>query len=142
MKIFSLIITLLFILFISCEKDESSLGFEPGPPGSYSYQAYDSLGNLIVGGWLSFEFTDSVGIEGTWNLKNLTDRNDLGPQIGDGILKGGSSDSRIWMELNPQFRDNNLHLEGTTDDDRIEGTWAWLTFAGVSNWGTFKAIKN
>ena len=69
MKNISLIITLLFILFISCEKDESSIGFEPGPSGSYTYQSYDSLGNLIVGGWLSFEFTDSVGIEGTWNLK-------------------------------------------------------------------------
>lgn len=130
------------MLFISCEKDESSLGFESRPPGSYTYQAYDSLGNLIVVGWLSFEFTDSVRIEGTWNLKKLTDRNDLGPHTGDGILKGGISDSRIWMDLNPQFSDNNLLLKGTKEDDRIEGNWAWLTFRGVSNKGTFKAIKN
>lgn len=141
MKLKVLIILLFFCIVISCEKDDSFIGFEPGPSGSFNYQSYDSLGFLIVIGWLKFEHTDSVMIEGSWQLNNINNRNDIGPQFGQGELIGSITDSQIWMELNPQFVDHNMHLEGTINDKIIEGKWYWISIRGVTNWGTFKASK-
>ena len=142
MKISVFSIFLLLCLLFSCEKDNSSIGFEPGPPGSFSYLSYDSLGTPIVSGWLTFEMTDSVRIGGSWQLKKLVNRNDLGPQYGEGELVGQIEESSIWMELNPQFKDHNLGLVGTINDTHIEGKWYWASFPGVTNWGTFRAVKN
>jgi hypothetical protein len=142
MKINVIIISLLLCTIFSCEKDNSSIGFEPGPPGSFSYLSYDSLGAPVVSGWLKIEMTDSVSIEGSWQLKKLINRDDLGPQFGEGELIGHIEDSSISMELNPQFRDHNLGLVGTISNTRIDGKWYWVSFPGVTNWGTFKAVKN
>ena len=86
--------------------------------------------------------SDSVTIEGSWLLEKLINRDDLGPQFGEGELIGRIKDSSIWMELNPQFRDHNLGLIGTISDSHIDGKWYWVSFPGVTNWGTFKAEKN
>ena len=142
MKIYVIIISLLLCIFFSCEKDKSSVGFGPGPSGSFSYLSYDSLGTPVVSGWLTFEMTDSVKIDGSWQLKRLINRDDLGPQFGEGELIGQIEDLSIWMELNPQFRDHNLSLVGTISNSRIEGKWYWVSLPGVTNWGTFRAVKN
>jgi len=131
----------LFILY-SCETGKSSVGFELGPPGSFSYLSYDSLGSPVVSGWLRFEMSDSVTIDGSWQLKKLINRDDLGPQFGEGELIGQIIGSSIWMELNPKFRDHNLTLVGTLNDTRIDGKWYWVSLSGVTNWGTFKSVKN
>ena len=136
------IFILILVVLYSCEKNDSSLGIELGPAGSFTYQSYDSLGKLIVNGWLEFELIDSVKIEGTWRLNNIRNRDDIGPQYGYGKLLGSISDSEIWMELNPQYVDNNMYLEGIKSDNYIEGKWYWISFPGVTNWGTFKASKN
>ncbi len=142
MKNYLIISSLLLCTLFSCEKDNSSIGFEPGPPGSYSYLSYDSLGTPVVSGWLKFEMTDSITIGGSWQLRKLVNRDDLGPQFGEGKLIGRIEDSSINMELNPQFRDHNLGLVGTRSNSRIEGKWFWVSLRGVTNWGTFKAVKN
>ena len=142
MKNYLVLIFLLLCIFCSCEKGEFSLGVEPGPPGSFSYLSYDSLGSPVVSGWFKFEMTDSVRIEGSWKLAKLVPRDDLGPQVGEGELIGGIENSSRWIELNPQFRDHNLGLFGTIINNRIEGKWYWASLPGVTNWGTFKAVKN
>jgi hypothetical protein len=146
MKIHRITVSLLLFILLSCKKDNSTIGieigFEPGPPGSFSYLSYDSLGSPVVSGWLQFEFTDSVRIKGSWQLKNLTGRSDLGPQTGEGELVGSIKGSSISMELNPGVIDNNLGLSGTLSGTRIEGEWFWISFVGITNWGTFKAAKN
>ena len=142
MKLNSLLIFLFFLQFFACKTDDSSLGFEPGPPGSYSYSAFDSLGSLIVGGWFILDFVDSTKFEGTWRTESFVDRTDIGPQVGEGKLVGEIYNSSISIELNPQFADNNLNLNGKWNENEFQGTWAWLTYIGASNWGTFKAVKN
>jgi hypothetical protein len=72
----------------------------------------------------------------------VSGRSDIGPQVGEGSLIGSIINSSISIELNPQFRDNNLGLAGTINDNIIEGKWYWSSFPGLTNWGTFKAIKN
>ena len=140
MKIRLFIIFFLLCIVFSCEKDNSSIGFEPSPPGSYRYFSYDSLGTEVVSGWLIFEMTDSIGLQGSWYLKKIINRNDLGPQFGEGKLIGHIKNLSIWVELNPQVRDDNLQLYGTINDTRIDGKWYWLSYPGVTNWGTFEAV--
>ncbi len=142
MKINLIIVILFLSLIIYCEKDKSTIGFEPDPSGSFTYQSFDTLGTLLVTGGLTFEHTDSVLIEGSWRLNNVSNRHDIGPQVGNGNLLGSIIDSSISMDLNPGFKDNNLYLEGIINDTNFEGRWSWISFAGVTNWGTFKAIKN
>ncbi len=140
MKIYLITIILLFTLICSCQKDEAII--ESYPSGSFTYQSYDSLGNLIVDGWLAFEFVDSIRVEGSWHLNNLSNRNDIGLQDGDGELIGHVENSSISINLNPQYADHNVYLDGTLNEDLIEGRWTWATFRGPTNWGMFKASKN
>ncbi|MBN2413530.1 hypothetical protein JXQ31_17765 [candidate division KSB1 bacterium] len=142
MKLNVYIILLSLGLLIACEKDNSPFGVKPGPPGSYSYQSYDSLGIQIVYGWLKIESIDSVYIKGSWQLTSLNNRNNIGPQVGEGMLLGYIEGTSISMELNPQYKDNNLSLVGIIENNCIEGKWYWMSYSGVTNWGTFKAVKN
>jgi hypothetical protein len=140
MKKYLIIIIFLLSLFVSCQKDDTII--MSYPPGSFTYQSYDSLGNLIVDGWLAIEMVDSFNVEGSWHLNNLRDRNDIGLQDGDGKLIGYIENSSISINLNPLYADHNVYLNGSINGDIIEGEWIWTTFIGPTNRGTFKAIKN
>ena len=137
------LITIIFILslFVSCEKDKSSIGFEPDLEGRFTYQSFDSLGNLIVNGWLEIKFIDSIRVEGLWHLNNLSNRTDIGFQDGEGELIGNIENSSIILNLNPQYADHNVYLNGMIKEDLFEGQWIWTTFIGPTNWGLFKAVK-
>ena len=140
MKKYLITIFLILTLIYSCQKDDSLIG--PTPSGKYTYQAYDSLGHLIVDGWLTIEVMDSVTVKGSWNLDNLNNRTDIGLQDGDGELIGYIENSLISINLNPLYADHNVYLNGNLSDKIIEGEWMWATFIGPTNWGTFKANKN
>lgn len=47
----------------------------------------------------------------------------IGPQVGSGELIGSIANERIRFELNPQYRDNNLQLIGTIEDNKYRGVW-------------------
>ena len=66
----------------------------------------------------------------------------LQPEVGEksGPI-GGVGEDEIWVELNPQYRDNNLQLRGTLDDNRYAGEWMWISFVGITNQGTFEALR-
>ena len=140
MKKYFITFILILTIIYSCEKDNAIIG--PSPSGKFTYQAYDSLGHLIVDGWLTIEVVDSVTVEGSWNLDNLSNRTDIGIQDGDGDLIGDIDDSTISINLNPQYADHNVFLNGKISDKIIEGEWMWATFIGPTNWGTFKASRN
>ena len=63
-------ITILFILTLiySCQKENSLI--DPYPSGKFSYQSYDSLGSLIVDGWLTIEMVDTTRLKGDWYFNN------------------------------------------------------------------------
>jgi len=140
MRIILLFIFLFFTSIYFCSKVGSTQEFEQYPPGSYSYQSHDSIGTLIARGWLEIEFVDSLVI-GSWNIQNLSGRDNIGPQQGKGELQGEITESTIIIDLNPQFRDNNLILKGKILNNEYHGTWQWVSFVGVSNWGTFVATQ-
>ena len=132
---------ILFTLMISfCSCNENVIG--PIPAGVYSYMSYDTTGTAIVKGWFTMSFQDSSLITGEWHFEKIGNPQDVGPQIGSGELKGSFEQDKILVELNPQYRDNNLQLSGTKLSDNYSGEWVWISFAGITNRGTFQAIRN
>jgi len=47
----------------------------------------------------------------------------------------------LWMELNPDFRDNNVFLQGKPEINKYTGKWFYFSFIGPTNWGSFEAVK-
>jgi hypothetical protein len=115
-------------------------GTEPTLSGAYNYTSYDSRGVAIVGGWFTMNLSDTGAVSGEWHFRGIGTPQNIGPQTGDGSLIGRKDKERIWIELNPQFRDN-IQLEGRIDEERYSGTWAWISFAGITNQGTFEATR-
>jgi len=66
----------------------------------------------------------------------------IGPQDGEGDLIGSVSDTSIYINLQPNFVDNNIILTGIIDNKYIYGKWHWATFAGITNQGNFNSKKN
>jgi hypothetical protein len=114
---------------------------DPSADGLFRYRAYDTTGTLVVQGWLTLALADSDSVSGEWHFSAVGTPQDIGPQTGDGRLIGGFNDTTLWIELQPQYRDNNLQLTGRLKGDRYTGTWMWITFAGPATQGTFEAEK-
>lgn len=114
---------------------------QPVPRGAFAYASYDTAGVALVTGWFTMDVSDSSTITGEWHLRPIGDPEGIGPQTGDGVLLGGFSEGEVWVELNPQYRDNNLQLRGILQGDRYAGEWIWVSFVGVTNHGTFEALR-
>ena len=129
------------LLFVSlCLLIGCSNAVEP-PPGAFNYEAYDSTGALGVTGWLTITITDSSHIAGEWHFKKAGNPEAMGPQLGSGVHTGGFYNGNMNLNLNPQMIDNNLVLSGTFTGNTYRGKWMWITFAGETNHGSFRAVR-
>lgn len=137
---FLLLIVCILIAFAGCT-DKGSDPVGPPPAGVYQYTGYDSTGTAIVRGWLTLNLRDENIIDGEWRLEKIGEPGLIGPQLGTGTLAGGVSDGRMWFDLQPQFRDNNIDIIGTIDGSEFRGRWHWITFSGITNSGTFVAVR-
>ena len=130
---------LLLVSFLTCSKDESLIGTRP--IDTYSYIGYDSSGIAINQGWIKYRLTDSYRVKGEWHLESINYIKNIGQQIGNGELTGEIHSDTIFFNLNPPYLDNNVILIGNLLSDKISGVWQWITYAGLTNWGTFRAEK-
>ena len=122
----------------------SDRGTDPGgppPAGVYEYTGYDSTGTAIVRGWLVLSLREKQRVDGDWRLEKIGEPGKIGPQIGKGRLEGGLSNETMWLDLRPQYRDNNIDLFGTFDMNEFRGRWHWITLSGISSQGTFVAFR-
>lgn len=138
-KLWVVFFLVILFYFVACNNDGLN---EPTPYGAYSYTSFDSSGTAIVEGWLIMNLKDSSQIIGKWHFEKIGNPQDIGPQVGNGVLEGGVKQNEMWVELNPQFRDNNLQLIGSMENNKYSGTWQWISFIGITNYGTFEAIKD
>jgi hypothetical protein len=127
---------LLFIglVFWSCEDEKESEDI-------YQYSGYDSLGVQIIEGSLFFEYGDSILISGEWDFNVIGSPENIGPQTGEGEYIGTVENNQLLINLNPEWADNNVFLEGTIDGNKITGNWVYSGFGGVMNHGAFSAEK-
>ena len=132
---------LILLIWFSCSKNTDPI-IEPDANRSYYYQSFDSDNNLVVTGWLKIEFNNEDEISGTWNFQKIGNPENIGPQTGEGDLVGGRiNQDSIWIELNPQFIDNNLQLIGKYTPNQFKGKWLWISLVGITNQGYFEAIS-
>ena len=135
------LLSLLLLVIASCEQEPTESPIGTLPEGSYRYTAYDEKGTLAVRGWLTIEFDDSHGLHGEWHSVEVGDASRMGPQVGDGKLVGSAEDGQAWIDLNPQYRDNNVVLNGSISRSSFKGIWTWSTFVGVTSQGRFEAVR-
>jgi hypothetical protein len=126
------------IALTSCSDDAPTASTDDG---MYAYTSYDSTGQVIVKGLIIINDEDSSNITGHWVLDKIGNPEDIGPQVGSGELIGTITNNEFWFNLNPQFSDNNLLLTGSAENNKFSGNWQWISFIGVTNQGTFEAVK-
>jgi hypothetical protein len=116
------------MLIYSCK--DSGASYDGVCVGTFSYTAFDTLGNVVVRGSLVL-YNDNSRITGHWQFG--------GGQSGE--LKGTASDGAMALNLNPQFVDHNLLLRGNVSGNIYAGDWMQTGIAGVMAKGTFLAIR-
>ena len=137
-------LTVLWLVYPGCKDqgDTTVNSLVPGTePSTYTYRAYTSAGILAVAGTLTMAATDSARIAGTWVLQGISSLDSVGPQLGTGTLAGQLTGSKLSLDLNPGWRDNNVVLIGSIEREKIAGTWTWITFAGPRTSGSFEAVR-
>ena len=136
MNIFRLYLFLILIGTFSlyCSSSTDALG-----NNQYNYTAFDSSGHPVVIGWIKYEISDSNRVSGSWHLIKMRSVTKTTHTTGNGKLEGMFEDNEIYLDLNPQWRDNNTVLFGKFEDDKITGKWAWISFIGITDEGTFIA---
>lgn len=113
-----------------------------GEEAAYDYTARDSSAEVVRGIlWIAVD--DSGRIAGRWQLEQVRPTSSpIGPQTGEGELVGMIEEAEFWINLNPEYADNNVFLVGTSGDDGLKGVWQFLGFPGVLGRGTFEAHKS
>ena len=143
---------LLLLLSAGCDEGRDLNGSSGIPVGAMSYLGYDDSGRLVVTGWIDLEIPAVYGpplprdFDGTWSFRALADTNRIGPQNGNGAIKGWFTDNGVVVELQPAEVDNSVSLVGTLIAGgpapmRYEGEWEWMTLTGVRARGTFRASE-
>lgn len=132
------ILALAMALMFSCSNDNTALG--PVPSGTYAYTGRDSSGAEVARGWLSLTMQDSAHVSGQWQIDAVGDST-AGPAFGNGFLLGTLDKGTLSIDLHPHVVDDGVLLSGTVQNDRIEGQWSWITFAGITRTGPFEAIR-
>jgi hypothetical protein len=134
MNIFKLYLFLILIgtLLLYCSRSTDALG-----NNQYNYTAYDSSGHPVVTGWIKIKKSDSTRVIGSWHLIKVYWSVKTSHTTGDGTLEGIIENNEISLNLNPGWIDNNTILFGKFEDDKITGKWAWISFIGITEEGTF-----
>ena len=131
MKSFWLILSLIFAF--SCEDKENS-------NGTYEYTAYFAKSLVIcANGSMEMTIATDSTITGSWDISAADgfSEKEIGPQIGTGKLEGSIKAGKIFINLNPEWADNNILLNADYSKDQFGGSWVWSTFRGPSASGGF-----
>jgi hypothetical protein len=111
------------------------------PYGSYSYQSFNIVGELVGDGSLYISKVDSNFIEGNWSIRNIRNCVVCGPQYGSGYLTGRIESDSVYINLNPNNPENYVELVGEINSENFSGDWRWFELVLNSNRGTFKAAR-
>lgn len=134
-----LLLFLAALTILSCKSPTES--FTKQIEGTYNYTAYDNNNQLVVTGTLIITQSDSTTIQGSWQLIIANNAQKTGPQDGSGSLTGTIKKDSVYINLNPNFVDNNVLLHGGLNSFGFGGEWQWIGFAGKLNGGSFSAIR-
>ena len=136
--VFVIGLILLFMGWQSCSELDEGV-----PTGAFDYTAYDSLYTKLITGWFTMVLDSDSTITGEWHFTNVGDvRDDIGPQLGDGTIEGNLSQNAFYLNLNPEWADNNVFLVGFESNGSYSGMWMFSTLTGATNQGPFIATRH
>lgn len=149
MKRFSIILIIMFITLFRCNV------FQPEEDDinscTYTYTGYNQAGNKLITGSLRITYEKTadtkypISIKGMWNFKKFGNNGDPSHLVGEGLLQGMvNAEGQIFINLHPGWMDNNVFLNGCFKDIKygnFEGTWTYSTYAGVTDEGSFQAVR-
>src|SRR5699024_10249287 len=110
---------------------------------AYQYIAQNPAGDTDAArGRLELRF-DNTGeegitaqITGTWKIDKRSDAANMGPQTGEGELRGMiRQDGSVRIDLNPDIADQNVVLTGSFrkgDRSLLEGRWTYTRYLGAT----------
>lgn len=109
--------------------------------GVYAYLA--QAGHVdVVSGIVRLQVQDDSSVTGTWELQRVpgTDTSiTVGPQLGSGTLQGRRSTNGLWLDLNPDWVDNNVFLALRPPvSSTLSGTWDHSTIVGPVTGGSVR----
>jgi len=125
----------------NCSGAKSVQQSKPFPLGEYEYAGFDKKGDKIVEGILAITSREEDRIKGEWQLNKIGNPERIGPQTGKGECDGLVQEDSLFLNLNPNMVDNNVHLKGSIKDGRYAGTWSYDGVGSGINKGTFEAVK-
>ena len=125
----------------NCSGAKSVQPSKPFPLGEYEYAGFDKKGDKIVEGKLAITSREGDRIKGEWQLNRIGNPERIGPQTGTGECDGLINEDSLFINLNPNMVDNNVHLKGKIKDGRYSGTWSYDGVGSGINRGTFEAVK-
>jgi len=86
---------------------------------------------ICASGLMEITIAKDSTLTGSWYISAIDGfENEIGPQIGKGILEGQISDGKVWINMNPRMADYNIFLNGNYSNSEYEGNWYLSTFIG------------
>lgn len=127
----------LILLAPACSDPSSGFG---SISGTYAYQAFDDQSRPLVQGILQITQTGAQ-LSGTWSNATtpLGAQTDVGPQVGTGTLSGTITGTGFTISLNPAAQ-NYVELRGGLNNDRLVGSWEFVSTVPPGNGGPMIAI--
>lgn len=105
---------LLLLVILSCEDKEESKDMV-----------------ICAAGLMEITIAKDSTLTGSWDISAIDGfENEIGPQIGKGMLEGQISDGKVWINMNPRIADYNIFLNGNYSNNEYEGNWYLSTFRG------------
>lgn len=145
MRVFGFFFCLFTVSIISaCDSSQP----ESGEVILYDYTASDSSGTqFAIRGMMRLRVGagEESSFSGSWDFSKVGAPGDVGPQVGNGELRGNviRSDS-VRIDLNPQADDQKVILAGRFTEEpfsfRIKGKWMYQRSPGTTT-GRFTAEK-
>jgi hypothetical protein len=97
----------------------------------FSCEDNDEPNNMVIcaSGIMKINIAKDSTLTGSWDISAIDGfENEIGPQIGKGILEGEISDGKVWINMNPRMADYNIFLNGDYSNNEYEGNWYLSTF--------------
>ena len=113
----------------------------PQHAGTYRYSGHEDGGGPVITGRITLS-AETNPVTGSWSLRQVGEPiGPIGPQVGEGKLRGILSGSHLTVDLNPGWFDNNVFLNGQLTGNTWTGLWSYSTIGGAVNGGSFTAEK-
>lgn len=147
MKIFTLLIISLFVVYYGCTGGcSSSCTLESCSDlisGKYNYTLTDTTDSKLIEGIFNVKDYDNEKISGTYTIDKVFNDSFPGYKSMKGYFSGNVDikERKAFINTNPKIADNNILINFEIKKDSLTGIWTYSTMRGAVAKGNFYAVK-